>query len=43
MREKDFPARFHLYILGLFRVSVGKVTGKLLRDKEVGKEITNLK
>lgn len=40
---KDFPARFCIHILGLLRVSVGKVAGKLLHEKEVGKEITNLK
>lgn len=42
-REKDFPTRFCLRVLDLLRVSVGKVAGKLLHEKEVGKEITNLK
>lgn len=42
-REKDFPERFGLHILNLPRVSVGKAGDQLLCEKEVGKEITNLK
>lgn len=42
-RQKDFPANLHLHILGLLRLSAGKVGGKLLSPAEGGRKLFKTK